>query len=54
MGLELCEALDEFCKEHGLSTFRLITRLSQGFVGAKPPRWDETYLFQELGRLRNI
>ena len=44
MGLELCEALDEFCKKHNLDTFRLVTRLSQGYTGAKPPRWDYNYI----------
>jgi len=54
MGLELCEALDEFCKARGLTTFRLVTRLSAGYTGSKPPRWDEAYIRQELGRLKNI
>lgn len=54
MGLELCEALDEFCKARGLRTFRLVTRLSVGYTGSKPPRWDEAYIRQELGRLKNI
>ena len=54
MGLELCEALDQFCKKHDLRTFRLVTRLSQGFTGSRPPRWDETYIMQELGRLKKI
>lgn len=54
MGLELCEALDDFCKRHDLTTFRLITRLSQGYTGSKPPRWDEKFIRQELGRMKNI
>jgi NAD(P)H-flavin reductase len=54
IGLELLTALDEYCKRHNLSTFRLVTRISQEQTGENRSRWDEKHIRGELGKMNNI
>lgn len=45
IGLQLCEALDKFCKAKGLKDFKLVVRLSSS---GEQKRWDETYIRDAL------
>ena len=42
MGLDLAEALADYCQRHGYKTFKLFVRLSKEKVN--PARWDETFV----------
>jgi hypothetical protein len=50
IGLDLCEALDLFCKHHNMDTFKLTTRF--GNEKPKPRRWDAEFIEQTVTQLK--
>jgi len=42
LGMELCEALDQYCKDKGIRNFEFVPRLSKEGVNAE--RWNEKFI----------
>jgi predicted ferric reductase len=47
VGLELLEALSNYCKKHGKDNFELVLRLSDA---GKQRRWDAGFIKEQLGQ----
>lgn len=49
IGLELMEALHDWCVDKGLTCFKLVLRLSKG-AAKKQPRWEADWIREQLAQ----